>query len=66
MQQQLNDIEKEIEGLKLKNTDIEKMLEDSANADKVGTLSEQYQQNENLLNSKNKVFETIFEQLLSL
>ncbi len=66
LQQQLNDIEKEIEGLKLKNTDIEKMLEDSANADKVGTLSEQYQQNENLLNSKNKVFETIFEQLLSL
>jgi ATP-binding cassette subfamily F protein 3 len=66
LQQQLNDIEKEIEGLKLKKADIEKMLEDSANADKVGTLSEQYQQNENLLNSKNKVFETIFEQLLSL
>jgi len=66
LQQQLNDIEKEIEGLKIKKADIEKMLEDSANADKVGTLSEQYQQNENLLNSKNKVFETIFEQLLSL
>ncbi|MDI1234576.1 MAG: ABC-F family ATP-binding cassette domain-containing protein [bacterium] len=66
LQQQLNDIEKEIEGLKIKKSEIEKMLEDSANAAKVGTLSEQYQQNENILLSKNKVFETIFEQLLSL
>ncbi len=66
LQLQLNDIEKEIEQLKAQKKNIENMLEDSANADKVGTLSEQYQQNENTLNSKNKVFETIFEQLLSL
>ena len=66
LQQQLNEIEKEIEQLKNQKRTIENMLEDSANTEKVGTLSEQYQQNENLLNSKNKVFETIFEQLLSL
>ncbi len=66
LQNQLNEIEKEIEELKQKKAGIEAQLDDVKNSDKIGTLSEQYQQHENLLNSKNKTFETIFEQLLSL
>lgn len=66
LQQQLNDIEAEIERLKNDKQAIENKLDDAANADKIGMLSEQYQQNQELLDSKNKLFETIFEQLLSL
>ncbi|MES2617006.1 MAG: ABC-F family ATP-binding cassette domain-containing protein [Bacteroidota bacterium] len=66
LQQQLNDIEAEIEQLKNDKQSIENKLDDAANADKIGMLSEQYKQNQELLDSKNKLFETIFEQLLSL
>ncbi len=66
LQIQLDEIEIELNTLKYTKTEIEKQIEDSANTHKIGTLSEQYQQNENLLISKNKTFETIFEQLMSL
>ncbi len=66
LQQQLSTIELEINELKASKTQIETQLAENANAEKIGTLSEQYKQNENSLISKNKDFETIFEQLMSL
>lgn len=66
LQQQLSEIETELETLKAEKSEIEQGLESTTDNAKIGILSEQYQRNQELLDSKNKQFETIFEQLLSL
>lgn len=67
LQKQLDGIEAEIESLKQKKTELEKALEgNSADSQSIGTLSEQYKQLQDTIEVKNKEFETIFEQLLSL
>jgi ATP-binding cassette subfamily F protein 3 len=66
LQKQLDEIERSLEQLKVKKTEIEASLSEQASQDTIGTLSEQYKQLETSIVSKNKEFETIFEQLLSL
>jgi ATP-binding cassette subfamily F protein 3 len=66
LQKQLDEIERSLEELKSRKTEIEASLTGQATQDTIGTLSEQYKQLENSIDSKNKEFETIFEQLLSL
>lgn len=66
LQKQLDEIETAIEGLKTEKAEIETRISGGADAEMIGTLSEQYKQIENSIESKNKEFETIFEQLLSL
>jgi ATP-binding cassette subfamily F protein 3 len=66
LQKQLDEIERSLEDLKSKKSDIETSISSEAESARIGTLSEQYKQIENSIQSKNKEFETIFEQLLSL
>ncbi|MCC6818241.1 MAG: ABC-F family ATP-binding cassette domain-containing protein, partial [Bacteroidia bacterium] len=66
LQKQLDEIEAELEALKVDKVKLEGQISDSANNDRIGTLSEQYSVIEKSIESKNKEFETIFEQLLSL
>jgi len=66
LQKQLDDIERSLNELKNKKTEIETHISSESATDRIGTLSEQYKQIENSIVSKNKEFEAIFEQLLSL
>lgn len=66
IQSQLDVIEKEIEQLSLQKLKIEQEISNTQDNSKIGILSEQYKQIEIEIKSKNSVFETIFEQLLSL
>ncbi len=66
IQSQLDVIEKEIEQLNLQKLKIEQEISNTQDNSKIGILSEQYKQIEIEIKSKNSVFETIFEQLLSL
>jgi ATP-binding cassette subfamily F protein 3 len=66
LQKQADELEQQLEALKAEKLKVENLIADPANNDKIGTLSEQYQQLEQSVISKNKEFEAIFEQLLSL
>lgn len=66
LQKQLDEIEASLETLKTEKGHLENQISDSSNNDRIGTLSEQYKMLEESISSKNKEFETIFEQLLSL
>ncbi len=66
LQKQLDEIERSLEELKSRKTEIEASISAEPALERIGTLSEQYKQVENSIESKNKEFETIFEQLLSL
>jgi ATP-binding cassette subfamily F protein 3 len=65
IQQQLNQIEKELETLNLKKSDIELKLSETNDPKVIGTLSEEYKILKSQIDEKNTSFETIFEQLLS-
>ncbi len=64
-QQQLDQIEKELETLNLKKSDIELKLSETNDPKVIGTLSEEYKILKSQIDEKNTSFETIFEQLLS-
>jgi ATP-binding cassette subfamily F protein 3 len=66
MQKQADEVEQELERLKKQKIEIEKQISEMNDQSKIGTLSEQYKVLEDSIVSKNKEFETIFEQLLSL
>ncbi|HEY1046994.1 MAG TPA: ABC-F family ATP-binding cassette domain-containing protein [Bacteroidia bacterium] len=66
LQRQLEEIESVLEDLKSEKADLETKISETTDANAIGTLSEQYRQMELSIESKNKEFETIFEQLLSL
>jgi NADH dehydrogenase/NADH:ubiquinone oxidoreductase subunit G len=66
LQRQADELEQQLEALKTEKLKVENLIADPANNAKIGTLSEQYQQLEQSVISKNKEFEAIFEQLLSL
>jgi ATP-binding cassette, subfamily F, member 3 len=66
LQFQLNEIEKSLNEIKKSKEDLEKQISENSDTERIGTLSEQYQQLNGQLDEKNKTFETIFEQLLSL
>lgn len=66
LQKQLDEIEQSLEQLKKRKLDIESSLSTETENGRIGTLSEQYQEIQQSIESKNKEFETIFEQLLSL
>jgi ATP-binding cassette, subfamily F, member 3 len=65
IQQQLDQIEKELETLNLKKSDIELKLSETNDPKVIGTLSEEYKILKSQIDEKNTSFETIFEQLLS-
>ncbi len=65
IQQQLDQIEKELETLNLKKSDIELKLTETNDPKVIGTLSEEYKILKSQIDEKNTSFETIFEQLLS-
>lgn len=65
IQQQLDQIEKELETLNLKKSDIEFKLSETNDPKVIGTLSEEYKILKSQIDEKNTSFETIFEQLLS-
>lgn len=65
IQQQLDQIEKELEILNLKKSDIELKLSETNDPKVIGTLSEEYKILKSQIDEKNTSFETIFEQLLS-
>lgn len=65
-QNNLNTIEQDIETLKKQLVSMEKKIANTSNQNEIGTLSEQYQILQTQIVEKNKEFETIFEQLLSL
>jgi ATP-binding cassette subfamily F protein 3 len=66
LQSQLNEIEQSLNEIKKSKEDLEKQISENSDSERIGTLSEQYQQLNSQLEEKNKSFETIFEQLLSL
>jgi ATP-binding cassette subfamily F protein 3 len=66
LQKQADELEQQLETLKAEKLKVENLIADPANNHQIGTLSEQYQQLEQSVSSKNKEFEAIFEQLLSL
>ncbi len=66
LQKQADELEQQLESLKAEKLKVENLIADPANNAQIGTLSEQYQQLEQSVLSKNKEFEAIFEQLLSL
>ncbi len=66
LQKQLDEIEQALNELKDKKTKLEQQIAEISENDRIGTLSEQYQIVEVSIQSKNKEFETIFEQILSL
>ena len=66
LQKQADEVEQVLERFKIQKQEIEKQISDLNNQSKIGTLSEQYKVLEDSIVSKNKEFETIFEQLLSL
>jgi ATP-binding cassette subfamily F protein 3 len=66
LQKQADEVEQALEKLKIQKLDIEKQISDMNDQSKIGTLSEQYKVLEDSIVGKNKEFETIFEQLLSL
>ena len=66
LQKQLDEIERSLEELKSRKTGIETSLSEETDTGRIGTLSEQYKELETSIERKNKEFETIFEQLLSL
>lgn len=66
LQRQLEEIESVLEDLKSEKADLETKISETTDTNAIGTLSEQYRQMELSIESKNKEFETIFEQLLSL
>lgn len=66
LQRQLEEIESVLEDLKSEKADLETKISETTDTNVIGTLSEQYRQMELSIESKNKEFETIFEQLLSL
>ena len=66
LQKQADELEQQLETLKAEKLKVENLIADPANNAQIGTLSEQYQQLEQSVISKNKEFEAIFEQLLSL
>jgi ATP-binding cassette subfamily F protein 3 len=66
LQKQADEIEQVLEKLKIQKQDVEKQISEMKDQSKIGTLSEQYKVLEDSIVSKNKEFETIFEQLLSL
>ena len=65
IQQQLDQIEKELEMLNIKKSEIELKLSETSDAKVIGTLSEEYKILKSQIDEKNTSFETIFEQLLS-
>ena len=65
IQQQLDQIEKELEMLNIKKSEIELKLSETSDAKVIGTLSEAYKILKSQIDEKNTSFETIFEQLLS-
>ncbi len=65
-QNNLNIIEQDIENIKKQLAAIENKIANTSNQVEIGTLSEQYQTIQTQIVEKNKEFETIFEQLLSL
>ena len=65
IQQQLDLIEKELETLNNKKSDIELKLSETSDPKVIGTLSEEYKVLKSQIDEKNTSFETIFEQLLS-
>ena len=66
LQKQLDEIEASLNALKQKKGELERQISELSTDNGIGTLSEQYQVLEVSILSKNKEFETIFEQLLSL
>jgi len=66
LQKQADEVEQVLEKFKIQKQEIEKQISDLNDQSKIGTLSEQYKVLEDSIVSKNKEFETIFEQLLSL
>lgn len=66
LQKQLDEIEQALNELKDRKTKLEQQIAEMSENDRIGTLSEQYQIVEVSIQSKNKEFETIFEQILSL
>jgi len=66
LQKQLDEIEASLNALKQKKGELERQISELSTDKGIGTLSEQYQVLEVSILSKNKEFETIFEQLLSL
>jgi len=65
-QNNLNIIEQDIENIKKQLAALENKIANTSNQVEIGTLSEQYQTIQTQIVEKNKEFETIFEQLLSL
>ena len=65
IQQQLDQIEKELEMLNIKKSEIELKLSETSDPKVIGTLSEEYKVLKSQIDEKNTSFETIFEQLLS-
>jgi len=66
LQKQCDELEQQLEQLKKEKVEVENLIGDDANSERIGTLSEQYQKLEESIIGKNKEFEAIFEQLLSL
>ncbi len=66
LQKQLDEIERSLEDMKILKIELETSISEEALPERIGTLSEQYKRLETSIESKNKEFETIFEQLLSL
>ncbi len=66
LQKQCDELEQQLEQLKKEKAEVENLIGDDANSERIGTLSEQYQKLEESIIGKNKEFEAIFEQLLSL
>lgn len=65
IQQQLDQIEKELETLNNKKTEIEQKISETSDPKLIGTLSDEYKLLKSQIDEKNTSFETIFEQLLS-
>lgn len=66
LQKQLDEIEMSLNELKNKKTTLEQQLSDISESQRIGIISEEYRIVEVSIQGKNKEFETIFEQLLSL
>ena len=66
LQKQLDEIEMSLNELKHKKTTLEQQLSDISESQRIGIISEEYRIVEVSIQGKNKEFETIFEQLLSL